>query len=676
MKTRILIISGIALLCLAGHLEAATRTFQTAGNWSLASNWQGSLKPVTGDDVIIAANCTVDENIAVYTFGTLTVNTGVNFMLMQYALQFSGTVTNDGFIYTESASIAPLPAGKTWGSYVFFSGTGVQTVPAGTYYTLKTSASGTTRTVSVSGDITITHELYVEGFTNTNQTIFDLGAWRLLGTPQYTYVTGKLRTANTSTTPLPAGMRWYSNMPMRQGVVEFYATVPQYIPGGTYDDDLILGNSTKTLTGVMNSNGVMTLSQAVLVINDSDAVIGPTGSIGAGAAIFSASNMVATMGSGALVKKFSSGGSFTYPIGELTGSADYTPATLTFPNVSGTFTAGIKVVDAKHPQNASAASFISRYWAAEIVSTAQRSGSATFTYVHADVVGPEIDMYTGQWTGGQWLQRDRTDTLANRLSATNVALDGDFTGYDFAPPPTCTLDLRVLLQGPAIDSSGTMTTALNANGRVPLQQPYNTAPWNYAGTESVTAIPSSAVVDWVLIELRSAPAGTAVARRAGFLLSNGVVTDLDATSPLSFPTISTGYYHVVVRHRNHLAVMSANPLQISSATPRYDFTTAQGQAWGSQPMCDLAFNGTPCAQWAGDANADGRLKYTGATGDPVAIEQRIGGTDITATVPGYFREDADMDGIVQYSGAGNDRAIVLRNIGGVNIGNEKVTQVP
>jgi hypothetical protein len=74
------------------------------------------------------------------------------------------------------------------------------------------------------------------------------------------------------------------------------------------------------------------------------------------------------------------------------------------------------------------------------------------------------------------------------------------------------------------------------------------------------------VVDWVLVELREGatpPAATTViARRAGLLKSNGDIVDLDGTSPLSFTdlTFSQDLYPLV-RHRNHLAAMAADPAQ-------------------------------------------------------------------------------------------------------------------
>ncbi|MDH7515329.1 MAG: hypothetical protein QHI48_05605 [Bacteroidota bacterium] len=675
MNTRNLLFLAFLLAAAAMRVESAVCTFQTAGYWSVAANWANATKPGNGDTVVIAANCTVDENISILTFGAFIVNSNINLYLGQYALVFTGTVTNNGLIHTECTSPTPLPANKTWGNYVFFEATGAQTVPPGTYERLKLSATGSSRTVSAGGDITVTYELYVEGFTNANQAVFDLGTYRLLGSPTYCYVSGMLRTANTSQNPLPSGLRWYSNIPMRQGTMEFYATTPQYVPGGTYDDDVILTGSTKTLTGVMYSNGVLTLRNAVLAIVDSSVIVGTSGTIST-AAGFSASNMIATTGIGFLYKRYGTSSTYTFPLGDLTGTAEYSPATLQFTNASATLMAGVRVVNAKHPQNTSSTSYINRYWVLDVTSTGLPSGNASFTYVDADVVGMEDSIYTQQYSGTLWLQRNRTNPTTNELTATAIPIAGHFTGFWNAPPPVCIVDARVLLQGPALGSMGTMSTALNTARLIPLSQPYNTAPWNYPGTESVTAIPSPNVVDWVLLELRSTPSGSPVARKAGFILYDGRITDVNGTSPVPFAGVAPGGYYIVVRHRNHLAVMSADTVSISTATPLYDFTTAASQAYGTEPMVGLANGQAPFALWAGDANADGQLKYTGTSNDPSFILLRIGSSDITATVTGYHKEDTGMDGVVQYSGPGNDRAVILRNIGGVNIGNTRSTQVP
>jgi predicted phosphodiesterase len=167
-------------------------------------------------------------------------------------------------------------------------------------------------------------------------------------------------------------------------------------------------------------------------------------------------------------------------------------------------------------------------------------------------------------------------------------------------PNNALANIKVFLQGP-YNGSG-MSTALNSAGYVPLTQPYSGAPWNYSGTESVTSVPSG-VVDWVLLELRTGtPASTNVATRAAFLKSDGSVVDLDGTSQVSFK-VAPGSYYIVVRHRNHIAVMSAGAVSLSSSSTLYDFTTAQTQAYGTNPMKDLGSG--KFGMIGGDGNGDG-----------------------------------------------------------------------
>jgi PKD repeat protein len=145
-------------------------------------------------------------------------------------------------------------------------------------------------------------------------------------------------------------------------------------------------------------------------------------------------------------------------------------------------------------------------------------------------------------------------------------------------------DLKVFLQGPF---SGTeMGPYLNVWGLLPLVQPYNTAPWNYSGLESVSAIPSLDVVDWILVELRDAETAsqatpaTQIARQAVLLMKNGNVR---ATDGINLPVFSTDVNHnlfAVIWHRNHLSVMSGNPLLLTGNTYSYDFSTAASQAYG------------------------------------------------------------------------------------------------
>ena len=124
------------------------------------------------------------------------------------------------------------------------------------------------------------------------------------------------------------------------------------------------------------------------------------------------------------------------------------------------------------------------------------------------------------------------------------------------------VDLTVFLEGPY--SSPNMNTSIA--GSVPNDQPYNTAPWNYAGTESAFITSNSDIVDWVLIELRTGPSPSAatnvVATKAALLKSNGTIVDADGVTNLNFD-VAPGNYYIVIYHRNHLPIMSPTEITIN-----------------------------------------------------------------------------------------------------------------
>lgn len=162
-------------------------------------------------------------------------------------------------------------------------------------------------------------------------------------------------------------------------------------------------------------------------------------------------------------------------------------------------------------------------------------------------------------------------------------------------------DIRVFLEGPYV-ANHSMSTALKAYGLLPLTQPYNTAPWNYAGTESVTSFPANAV-DWILVEARSASnMDQVVAQKAAILLQNGYVQDIDGTAGVRFDNMPNGSYYVVVRHRNHLGAMSAMPMSLPNQFT-YNFSASSTQALGANQMTEVESG--VFALFAGDINNDG-----------------------------------------------------------------------
>ena len=193
------------------------------------------------------------------------------------------------------------------------------------------------------------------------------------------------------------------------------------------------------------------------------------------------------------------------------------------------------------------------------------------------------------------------------------------------------VNVKIFLEGSY--SNDTLKTTLR--DFLPFTQPYHSAPWNFAGTEHVVSIPSH-IVDWVLIELRSGTtASTKVGTRAAFIKQNGIVVDTSGTSPVSFSGIPVGSYYIVIRHRNHLAVMSAAAATLTASSPLYDFTSGSDKYYGGEAKY---FGTSKYGMFAGDYSTDGYIDGSDFIGP-----------DNDRYQSGYKRSDLNMDGYIDGS---------------------------
>lgn len=226
---------------------------------------------------------------------------------------------------------------------------------------------------------------------------------------------------------------------------------------------------------------------------------------------------------------------------------------------------------------------------------------------------------------------------------------------------------KVFLEGPYdVATSDVMFIDLNTNSLIPLTAPYLQNP------RTVSAIPTD-VVDWVLVELRSNLSGPAVVSKSIFLHKSGNLVADDGINQNIFFAVAPGNYYIVVKHRNHLGIMSAAPpVALSTSSTFYDFTTGSGQFYGTGGAKELEPG--VWGMWAGDVNADGVIKYSDVNNDRLQILIILGYIQ-TFSINGYFSEDVNMDGVVKYSDIGNDRLIILNNLGFIQT-SSKSTQVP
>jgi hypothetical protein len=182
------------------------------------------------------------------------------------------------------------------------------------------------------------------------------------------------------------------------------------------------------------------------------------------------------------------------------------------------------------------------------------------------------------------------------------------------------------------------------NSILPTAQPYNTTPFNYTGTEVVGAIPNANVVDWVLVELRKPSSGlpadagsaTIIGRKAGFLLRNGTVVDLDGSSPIQFDISKQGASFITFRHRNHLGVMSNSIPSNAAGTFINDYSVLANSykdPGASTNAVVLLAGGAKYGLWAGDANKNGVVNITDVNAIKVAI---------ATSATGYLLSDVTM----------------------------------
>jgi len=205
------------------------------------------------------------------------------------------------------------------------------------------------------------------------------------------------------------------------------------------------------------------------------------------------------------------------------------------------------------------------------------------------------------------------------------------------------VDLKVFLEGPFDSTTNLMNTDLALFSILPTNQPYNLPPYNYDGNESVSTF-SEEMIDWVLVEVRSGTPSLiekntiVVETKAGILLSDGRIVDSQNQQPLSFENLEDGTdYYVVIRHRNHLDIMSRTPITYNNSYLSYDFTTNMTQALGIDQLKEIS--PTQFTMYAGDFTQDGVIQ----------ISDYNAWKTIPAIVNEYKATDANLDGIVQLS---------------------------
>jgi hypothetical protein len=184
-------------------------------------------------------------------------------------------------------------------------------------------------------------------------------------------------------------------------------------------------------------------------------------------------------------------------------------------------------------------------------------------------------------------------------------------------------EVKIFLEGPYNVPGDTMKTDLRDNGFIPTTSPYSEDP------RSVTSIPKN-ITDWVLMQLRETDTGIAVASKSVFLRNDGRIVADDSTTEQITLDVSAGDYYIVIEHRNHLTVMSANTVSLSDGSSTlYDFSTGTGQYYG---LDTIELETGVYGMYKGDANGNSFVN----SADYLKVKSEIGSN-------GYFSGDCNLN---------------------------------
>ncbi len=222
----------------------------------------------------------------------------------------------------------------------------------------------------------------------------------------------------------------------------------------------------------------------------------------------------------------------------------------------------------------------------------------------------------------------------DRSSIYNGSSWSAVTSYDFRIRPVVArrgvmVQSKLYLQGPYDAVNHRMTTLLNSGNHIPETSPYD------EDNRTVASVPADAV-DWVLLQLKTAPAGAALVSQSAFLDKYGCLVSDDGLVDKIMLEIESADYYLTVRHRNHFIAQSSSRHTLAgNATMLYDFSSAADHFVDTDAAVQLE-----TGVWgirAGDINQDGIL----TTRDYVPWYRSWINSET-----GYRDEDFNLDGSV------------------------------
>ena len=289
---------------------------------------------------------------------------------------------------------------------------------------------------------------------------------------------------------------------------------------------------------------------------------------------------------------------------------------------------------------------------------------------------------------GDTASNSQTTDIIGETRNLGTAIDVGAYEYQFKIRITPKVNLQGALLG---NTNGLMRDDLRTADYLPTTSPYpdgltcDASVFSGGNAAARGGFLQNDIVDWIWIELRDESDNTVViASTSALLQRDGDVVAVDGFSNIEF-SIPYNSFYITLKHRNHLGVMTANTVELDDTPTNIDFTDASNpitfgtnaQATVMLPLLTrpISTNSPESSQsnnvlalWAGNANGDQTVQYSGTTPDTPSILSNVlndAGNFLnfpTYTVSGYNTNDIDMNGNTQYSGTAPDTPFILQNV--------------
>jgi hypothetical protein len=261
----------------------------------------------------------------------------------------------------------------------------------------------------------------------------------------------------------------------------------------------------------------------------------------------------------------------------------------------------------------------------------------------------------------------------------NDDTDGDGLPDVLDEDPFVFVSMKVFLQGAYNKTDGLMTDNLRKKGYLPRTEPYTniaigtSIPFVHEGGGGEEKVLDAAVfedhqensiVDWVFIELRNSfDASVVEETRAALLQRDGDIVDTDGVSPVYFSVDGTSNYYITIRHRNHLGIMTKDPVKLDRnklAPLALNFTDGSTPIFGKNGTKDI--NGV-FTLWGGNTDGNRYIIFQGSgVGIPdtdgifftIFLDAANNPPKYNHITKGYYISDCNLDGDTKYQGGDND----------------------